>query len=248
MGTSDDLEGIHASLMEIMQVIHSFCIEHDIKYSLTGGSLLGAIRHNGFIPWDDDADLMFDRKNFKRFLKEFAQDGPDNVILERDQWVYRVRKEHRTKGYVPSVDLFVLDKVPENKLVHRFQILRLKILQGMLRNNEKKGSYSLFYRFCIWITGIMGSVFRKEKLFQAYNRISQIGNKDNSGKIAIFNDQFRLISLQYDYKLMSDYRYHSFEDKEFLIAENYEEYLTIQYGDYMKLPPAQERIPQHMQQ
>lgn len=246
MDAEVNLDDIHAALMDIMQIIHGFCIEHDIKYSLTGGSLLGAVRHNGFIPWDDDADLMFDRKNYEKFLKEFSQNGPEGVILERDQWVYRVRKEHRIKGYVPSVDLFVLDRVPKNKLIHKFQILRLKILQGMLRNNEKRGSYSPFYQLCIWITGIMGAAFCKEKLFRTYDRISQIGNKDASGQTALFNDQFRLITLKYSDRLLSDYRYHSFEDKEFLITENYEEFLTTQYGDYMKLPPIGERIPQHM--
>ena len=68
----DELKGIE---LEIMKKIHDFCEEKGINYTLTAGTLLGAIRHNGFIPWDDDIDIYVNRKDYWRFEKEFPEWG-----------------------------------------------------------------------------------------------------------------------------------------------------------------------------
>ena len=240
------LAAVQGELLDIMKFIHRICAENGIAYSLTGGSLLGAVRHDGFIPWDDDFDIMFDRENYERFLACMREYEGGDFLLERDQWVYRIRAERKTKVFVPSVDLFVLDKVPENKLAHKWQILRLRVLQGMLRNNELMRDFSLVYRLCIAVTSWLGRLFNKEKLFALYDRISRCGNGGNSGRLAIFNDCFRLLSRQYDANLMDGTELHAFEDTELSIICRYDDYLTCQFGDYMTLPPEAERIPQHM--
>ncbi len=240
------LADIQADLYEIMQFIHKICMENGIKYSLTGGSLLGAIRHGGFIPWDDDFDIMFDRDNYDKFLSVMRNYQKGDYFLESDQWVYRVRKEHKTKGYVASIDLFVLDKVPESKLVNKIQVLTLRLIQGMLRSNEKEGNFSTFYRIAITVTELLGKLFNKEKLCKKYDKISRKGNKENSGKISIFNDRFKLISLQYDANLTDSYQLKPFHDAEFMIISRYDDYLTAQFGDYMTPPSQADRMPQHI--
>ena len=131
---------VQRELYDLMLILHEYLEKHNIDYSLTGGSLLGAIRHQGFIPWDDDLDIMLSRENFEKFAECFAKDPSDQFIFERDQWVYRARKTHKTEGFVPSIDFFIIDKAPEGKLKVKLQVWRLKILQGMLRNNEKEGT------------------------------------------------------------------------------------------------------------
>ncbi len=240
------LADIHANLFEIMQFIHTICIENDIKYSLTGGSLLGAIRHGGFIPWDDDFDIMFDRENYEKFLSVMRNYDKGDYFLEADQWVYRIRKEHKTKGFVASIDLFVFDKVPMSKLKNKIQVLILRLIQGMLRTNEKEGNFSLFYRVAIAVTEFLGKLFNKEKLCEKYDKLSRMGNCENSGKISIFNDRFKLISLQYNANLTDTYELRPFHNTEFMIISRYDDYLTAQFGDYMTPPPAEDRIPQHI--
>lgn len=240
------LETIHQELLEIMNFIHEFCISRNINYSLTGGSLLGAIRHNGFIPWDDDFDIMFDRNNYEKFIASMKDANDVQFVLEQDQWVYRVRKRHKQKGFIASIDIFVMDRIPKNKIIYQFQKMMLKALQGMLRENKMSRNYSLFYTVCIKITDWLGSFFKKEKLFDRYDTLSQIGNKNGRNQLGIFNDRFKLIGYQYSDLIMNGYELHQFEDQKYSIISRYEEYLFKQYGDYMKLPPEKERIPMHM--
>lgn len=240
------LADIHSDLFEIMQFIHKICLENDIQYSLTGGSLLGAIRHGGFIPWDDDFDIMFDRANYEKFLSVMRSYDQGDYFLEADQWVYRVRKEHKTKGFVASIDLFVIDEVPMSNLKNKLQVLTLRFIQGMLRTNEKEGNFSLFYRVAIAVTELLGKLFNKEKLFKKYDKLSRMGNGENSGKISIFNDRFKLVSLQYDANLTETYELKPFHDAEFMIIGRYDDYLTAQFGDYMTPPPVEDRVPQHV--
>lgn len=241
------LNELHSELLDIMSFIHDFCDEQGIKYSLTGGSLLGAIRHNGFIPWDDDFDIMFDRPNYDRFIDLMKCKSQNMFFLERDQWVYRIRKEHKLKSYVPSIDLFVLDKIPANSLVYTGQKLMLRIMQGMLRENTTRRKYSLFYSFCIKFTELLGKIADPNSLFSNYDKLSRVGNLSDSNYLAIFNDKFKLIGLKYNLTLMESYSLHKFENKHFYVIDHYDEYLTRQFGNYMDFPPEEERVPIHLE-
>jgi lipopolysaccharide cholinephosphotransferase len=239
------LEKYHAEMLEVMKALHAFCVENGIQYSLTGGSLLGSIRHKGFIPWDDDFDIMLDRANYEKLLECMKSYTGTDFILEPDQWVYRIRKHHKTDGFVPCIDLFVVDRVPESKWAGKWQVLQLRVLQGMLRDNHKKGDFSLIYRICIWGTSVLGLFFKKEKLFAKYDAVSRKGNSGNSRQVSILNDRFKLISMKYDDDLMEKVQLQDFEDTQFYITSKFEDYLTLQFGDYMQLPPEEERVPMH---
>ena len=241
-----EVAAVQRELYDLMIILDEYLEKHNIDYSLTGGSLLGAIRHEGFIPLDDDLDIMLTRYNFEKFVECFAKDPSDKFVFERDQWVYRARKTHKTEGFVPSIDFFIIDRVPSGKLKAKIQLLRLKMLQGMLRNNEKDGKYSFVYRVLIGVSSLLGKLRNKEKMFRTYDRISQWGRKDNGAEYGILNDRFRLLGLRYGDWIIKGYTKHTFEQSEFEIIEEYDKYLTKQFGDYMQLPPENDRVPQHM--
>lgn len=232
--------------LDIMKYIHKICKDHNIVYSLTGGSLLGAVRHNGFIPWDDDFDIMFDRKNYEKFVRYMCNHPSDSYILELDQWVYRVRKKNRIRGIRPSIDLFILDQTPKNKIVYKVQVLLLRILQGMLRNNVGRIDQSAFYQVCIRVTEKIGALFSNSTLFFWYDKISQWGNRGDSARLSIFNDRFQLLPLTYSRDLIDTVELHDFVDTQLFVISDYKQYLTRQYGDYMTLPPEKDRVQRHI--
>ena len=78
----DLLKGLHEVELEIMDVIHNICIENNIKYSIAYGSLLGAVRHEGFIPWDDDFDIIMPRKDYEKFKLIWSQIKYEGYILQ----------------------------------------------------------------------------------------------------------------------------------------------------------------------
>ena len=175
-------------IFEMFNWFHKFCVKNDIKYYAIAGTALGAVRHSGFIPWDDDMDIMVDRHNFERILSAFS--GCKGYTLQRDLWVYRIRREtqERASGYQPTVDIFVLDNVPESKLKWKCKVLRLKILQGMMKKKPEYGKYSFVQKLMVATTRCMGLFFTDNFKWKRYNKISQIGNKTPTKHKAMYND------------------------------------------------------------
>ena len=236
-------------ILQLMKDVDRFCNNYDIKYSLAGGTLLGAIRHKGFIPWDDDADIMLDRCNYEKLLQIISSTSNDFGLI-RDKWVVRIEyaDDRLSIGqWKPTIDLFVIDNVPNNKAKYIFKVFCIKTLQGMLKDNVHLSDYTGIYKACIWATNIIGKAFTSDVKYKWFTFISQIGNHDNAKHVASFNDLFNLITVKYDGMLMKGFERHTFEDVEFTITNKYDNYLKVQYGEYMTLPPEEKRIPGHLE-
>lgn len=144
--TSDQLQQqIWATEQEILDVIHQVCTEHGLRYSLAYGTLIGAVRHKGFIPWDDDIDLMMPREDYEKLLVIWNQSAPKGYILQNTrtdsdftQNFTKIRKDHTTflqdesereKHYHKGifVDIFPGDRVAPSKLGKNVQYIACAI-------------------------------------------------------------------------------------------------------------------------
>lgn len=233
-------------LLGLLKEFDAFCAKNNIIYSLAGGSLLGAIRHNGIIPWDDDLDIIADRENYTRLLQEIKKS--DNFVLSRSIWIYMICMKEDASLDIrkrPTLDLFVFDNVPDSKLINGIKLSLLKVLQGMMKKKPSYERYSLLYKVCIFITYSFGRLFPYKLKFKLYDAISQIGNGRKTTYVTCYNTMFKYLNLRYNNTLLKNIIRHPFDNIEAPITAEYDHYLRNQYRDYMKLPPEADRKPSH---
>ncbi len=237
---------IQNELLDIMKLFHAFCVRNRIKYSLYGGSCLGAVRHQGFIPWDDDLDICVDRKNYRK-LRSLFEDA-EGLSLRKTIWICRIsKKDGKPIGsYLPTLDVFVIDRVPVHRIVFRLKLFLLAMLQGMLKEEVSYKGFSPVYKGFLFVTHMMGKPFSADLLRKWYDRVSAIGNRQRSGYVHCSNTSYKWIQNVYPDTTFRKVRPVPFEDAAFLIPEEYDSYLRICYGDYMKLPDESQRIPEHV--
>jgi lipopolysaccharide cholinephosphotransferase len=240
------LADIQSALLDVMKDFHIFCVENEIRYSLCGGTCLGAVRHQGFIPWDDDLDVCMNRKNYNKLMTLIGKS--EDLKIVRSIWIDRIQRKNAeaVRGYIPEIDVFVIDNAPDGKLQRRIKLLLLAAFQGMLKEEVNYKEKSVFYKILLFSTHMMGKLFSKEKLWNIYKKISQIGNRYRTRNKHCTNSFYKGIFDIYPNDTWDKIELVDFEDTQFFNTTNYDNYLKICYGEYMVLPEEKERRPVHI--
>lgn len=251
--TSDEIKKIELNLL--CQFAH-YCDQNNLRYYLGGGTLLGAIRHKGFIPWDDDIDIIMPRSDYNRFLNKnrieniFSMGTIENqsanipFIKLFDPSTYIKQKYNKCVHMEHLwIDIFPLDGLPESK-VHLFFCYKIsRLLRKMLTLSEANYTHGTSF------IKIIGKIFLYpvSRLVGAYrwaswlNQFSQRYGFDNSyyiGGLAWgYGPQERMIKTEF-----VPYVDVCFEGYYFHAPQCWNKYLTNLYGDYMKLPPKNKRL------
>ena len=266
-----DLTRVHEANLSILKEIDRICRKYKIKYLLDAGTLLGAVRHNGFIPWDDDADVAFTRKNYEAFLKVVRRELPDTMqlITPMDyrggraffdftaRIIYKNSKTHEDSAEMQYyggklnhlwVDLFTIDVLPENKASAQFTLLLHKIVYGMAMGHRYSldySKYSLFHKAAVGGLAMVGKLIPLKLLCSMQRAIALKDRKCHSSLRYYSNYQpdYLYVTLQKDW--CEETVDLDFCGEKLMAPENWHEVLTWIYGDYMKLPPKEARVPSH---
>ena len=253
------LRRLQLTQLEILQVIDAFCKENCIQYSLYAGTLLGAIRHQGFIPWDDDLDICMERSEYERFLCMWESRGPEGYLLQNKenaplftQSFSKIRKEHTTflqaeweRGRYHTgifVDIFPIDRMPSNTFGKR--LFQWKAMNYQLLTREfipPKASVPV--RF---ISNLILKAVPETRRGQARERdllFIKRFHDASSPRVAI--ETLASIRMPLPADLMDQYVDGMFEGGRFPIFKNWDGYLRCKFGDYMTLPPESERTWKH---
>ena len=239
------LDQIHAELLEQLRDITRVCAAHGIQYNMMCGSLLGTVRHHGFIPWDDDVDLLFTREEFQKFREVYPRErDPRFVLTYLDTWTPRVMNSDPALAEAWT-DFFILDRVPPEGLRRKWWFLRLHLLQGMLKKNVDYTRFGLKNRILLRATHLMGLPFSVEWKTRRYERISTSVRTGND--LCMSNGAFELMMHIWHPEQFAEKETASFEGIPVLIPRKWDEVLTVLFGpDYMTPPPENERVAKHL--
>ena len=237
---------IQEQLLELLKTFHDFCKSKQITYTVSSGTLLGAVRHKGFIPWDDDIDVITDRENYKKLFQYLPNDllsiehGSDESL-----WIDRVRPAHDVSDLKPTIDVFIFDSIPRNHFKSFIKVMLLKMLQGMMKGKPDYSKFSITYKVVSFVTYYMGCPFSTLKKRQWYDIVSEWGNNRPFDTVMLSNDRFTGFRYKYPKDLLNNIIILPFEDTEICAMSRYDEYLTMIYGDYMTPPAETNRKPTH---
>lgn len=263
----DTLRKVQLTQLEILKVVDKICEKHGIKYWLAGGTQLGAVRHKGFIPWDDDLDIDMLRADYDRFLNVARKELPEEYYLQ--DWFTeksyglpfaKIRKNNTLyveagSQYSKShhgiyIDIFPCDNFPTDEanfkqvsfyMNYVFRVILIGCGYTPWYNDHgfslKRWMMYLPVRFIAMFCNIA-------KLKKQYVNVVTKSNMKNLDKV--FNscepgDE----KLPINREIVTQLQKHSFEDGKFWIPIDYDTYLKNAYGDYMTLPPEGERENRH---
>lgn len=243
---------IHEKLFELLQFTDGICKKENIPYSLIGGSLIGAVRHDGFIPWDDDVDIVMKRADFDKFkaiVDGYLKDTPFALYRHDRVEGIEFKAPFDFEGIKVTnicLDIFILDNAPDDEKQFKKQIFGLKKLQGMLKKgriNWKK--YNLKGKILVFGTKVLGLFRSKKSILKKYTKLSVKYNGVETKRKFISNDVYAMFHIPYDNYLVDEIIMHKFESGTFPVYAHFDEILTAAYGDYMTPPPESERVFLH---
>ena len=239
------LKEIHTELLKIFSAFDDLCRQNEIEYSAFAGTMLGAVREKGFIPWDDDIDVVMDMDNYS-LLCEIIEDNEEYCLDCNDAWVPRFRKRKEENGMF--IDIFLLTGAPKG-IKKTITVYRLKALQGMLKKYRTEKKVSLLYKILLVATRVIGKLFSRKYLLHRYWKVAY-GKKYDSDSLYIPNIGFQSLNMELEkLKLAEGYEELPFENTKIRIFKEYDYILTVHFGpDYMTPVKESERIPLHADQ
>ncbi len=246
--------------MQILDYVDDFCRRNDVKYTLSGGSLLGAVRHGGYIPWDDDVDIQMLRSEYNRFTTLWNNASISHPfelvnIESGNNMGYPFGKIHNPKTVIlvdglertgVFIDVFPVDDVVDEDdfISRRAKIVRLLhdrslVFEHMKNKGRRKSLKSLLKHLFIKLPK------------KSYNEIAvEINDLAKQNSTGGHDTVFEMVAgmrcnSPIPAEVFNTYTDMAFEDRKYMTVSDYDTYLTLTFGDYMTLPPEEKRVSPH---
>lgn len=256
------IQGLKDVQKEIVVEIDRICRENGLRYYLAYGTLLGAIRHNGFIPWDDDIDVMMPYDDMIKFAQVFEEKGDKSrffyqspetdeeygLVISRlcrnDTFLLEETFKDRNIHHGIFVDIYPLFGVEEGYFSRKMQIFRAMKRALYVYDEAPKHKGSLMTIGSKIMLGLKTKAGKKRAAKKLTEKLAK-KSFDESEKVADLSSGLNSMCRAFEKKWFGEGKEHVFEDLKLLIPENFHEILSSIYGDYMQLPPVEKRQFHH---
>lgn len=241
----------------LLKAFDDYTRKENLTYWLSGGTLLGAVRHEGFIPWDDDVDVMMPRPDYNRLIEGWNDGAIVLSSCERDQsyctafarlWDSRTRLQWeltREKEIGCFIDIFPIDEYPSNRILAKIHQYRLKWAKAKTNISIRRAFRS--GKRCVALKRTLKHVYRKSG--NHYARVqSDLGKSipyEESRMVGVTTTTEHMFRERNSGELYEDTVFLPFENMSLPAPIGYDEYLRHLYGDYMTLPPENQRRSVH---
>lgn len=261
--TPELLRELQLKQLDMLVYFRDFCEKNNLTFYLIGGALIGALRNGGFVPWDDDVDVMLPREDYEKLYKLWHEQGADgrfrllktdkdmftgNIFMTVTDTNYTMVKTNQTEVDIPHglvLDVFPLDVCPDSRFARKMQYVWTMLYSLFLAQvvPEKHG-------------GIVGagskallSIFRGKKLREKIWRTAEKHmikyRLDKNKCVTELCSGPHWMKIEYPKHIYSGVDYVTFEGIKMPCMSGYDEYLRMVFGDYMQLPPVEDRVPHH---
>lgn len=249
------LKALQSKLLDLLKIFHAVCEKHQLSYYMIGGTMLGAARHSGFIPWDDDADIGMPRDDYQRLLDLPEEEWPYYVHLKTPYnstdliipYSKLMNKnttlvEDYSDGIVGGIfiDIFPLDGLGNRMLLTKLQYLIFFWKKAMLYMNQNKYPSTILKK----IARYLSSRDNAKDLLISAEKIMKFHDFSESTIIGNFSSGYGLKEIM-PKSFFGKPTIYKFEDSEFYGVQNPHDYLSFLYQDYMTFPPVETRGSHH---
>ena len=257
------LRKVQMKCLGILKVFDAFCEKNGLLYYACGGGCIGAVRHGGFIPWDDDIDVMMPREDYQRFKELWPQqmdeerfrlnDNSEDVFL-RNMWTsvsdeettfIKERQSDLDISHGIKLEIIPLDGCPDSRVQRVFQMFWALVRQIYINQEPPISKGKLMYGLGKILLGIHRSwksryraAMRAEKRMIRYPFSS-------AEKVTELTTRFQYMVNEYPAEAFRAAVRMPFEDTTIPVPVGYDTYLRMAFGDYMQMPPEEERVPKH---
>lgn len=257
------LSQLQKRLLSMLRWFHNFCIDNGIRYYLLGGTMLGAARHHGFIPWDDDIDVGIPRADYEKFLsitkgKQFGDYLVEGIDTKENDFFYGYAKVYDTQSVLVEntrysikrgiyIDVFPLDGVTNNRaeikhmfkpIFSRYQILLARTCA--IRKNRK-----WYKNLAVYLARIIPNfIVNDKKLMLSIDELCKAHDYDLYEYVGNLYGNWGIREIV-PKEVMGTPTLYQFEDLMIYGVENYDAYLTSLYGEWRKFPPVEKQVTHH---
>ena len=259
----EELRQLQLKELESLTYFEEFCKKHELRWYLLGGCVIGAVRHGGFIPWDDDVDIIMPRRDYERMLRLWKQEESSErfLMLKTDGEVFTgnsfatlidtsatMVKENQQDIDVPHgivTDIFPMDGCPDKKIQRYLQYYHAMMYSLYITEVVPTKHGALMKAVCSVLLKFVPSRERRTKIWKKHEKKMTKYAFNTHKKCTELCAGPHYMLNEYPQEAFAKAVYHDFEGLSMPLPQGYDAYLKMAFGEYMELPPEDKQVPHH---